>query len=145
MPEARCAAAFIRGGICLAYQTGRRVLFCHVSPGRLFPQAVLLDFKRQQAEKIRKLCSGKVGAREDIDREFQRQVEEYLDRGIGECHLKRSEVAQIAAEALLHFHEKQYLLDDWVIMPNHVHLILWPMPNYTLSNILPRPKALYFT
>lgn len=40
------------------------------------------------------------------------------------------------ADALLHFHTQQYLLDDWVVMPNHVHLILWPMPNFTLSDIL---------
>jgi len=42
----------------------------------------------------------------------------------------------MVVDALLHFHEKQYLLDEWVIMPNHVHLILWPMPNHTLSEIL---------
>ena len=28
----------------------------------------------------------------------------------------------------------------WVLMPNHVHLILWPMPNFTLSEILKRRK-----
>lgn len=46
----------------------------------------------------------------------------------------------MTAEALRHFHERQYLLDDWVIMPNHVHLILWPMPNFTLSEILKSRK-----
>jgi REP element-mobilizing transposase RayT len=40
------------------------------------------------------------------------------------------------AEALGYFHGECYLLDDWVVMPNHVHLILWPMPNCTLSGIL---------
>ncbi len=40
------------------------------------------------------------------------------------------------ADALRHFHEKHYLLDEWVVMPNHVHLVLWPMPNHTLSDIL---------
>ena len=100
------------------------------------PQQVLLEFKRQQAEKIRALDDGSPDARAEIDREFQRQVERYLDRGVGECHLKRPEIAQIVAEALLHFHDKQYLLDDWVIMPNHVHLVLWPMPNHTPSEIL---------
>ena len=90
----------------------------------------------EQAEKLRAPGAGKPTARENIDREFQRQIERYLDRGAGECHLKRPEVAQIVIEALLHFHEQQYLLDEWVVMPNHVHLILWPMPNHTLSEIL---------
>ena len=100
------------------------------------PREVLLEFKRQQAEKLRAIGSGKPALREIIQREFQRQVERYLDRGVGECHLKRSDVAQLVEESLLHFHEKQYVLDEWVIMPNHVHLVLWPLPNHNLSEIL---------
>ena len=104
------------------------------------PQEVLLEFKRQQAEKVRALKRITPAAREEIDRELQRQIERYLDRGIGESHLKRPEIARMVVEALLYFHEKQYVLDEWVVMPNHVHLILWPMPNFTLSEILKRRK-----
>ncbi|MDB6017724.1 MAG: Protein of unknown function Protein of unknown function [Pedosphaera sp.] len=100
------------------------------------PQNVLLGFKRQQAEKLRALAPGAQTAREQIDREFRRQIERYLDRGVGACQLKRPEVARMVVEALRHFHEKQYLLDEWVVMPNHVHLLLWPLPNFTLSDIL---------
>ena len=100
------------------------------------PQEVLLDFKRHQAEKLRALPKISPSAREGIDQELRRQIERYLDQGVGACHLKVPEVAQKVAEALPYFHEKQYLLDEWVIMPNHVHLILWPMPNHTLSEIL---------
>jgi REP element-mobilizing transposase RayT len=100
------------------------------------PQEVLLEFKRQQAEKLRALGDAKPAGREEIDHEFQRQIERYLDRAAGECLLQRPAVAQIVAEGLLHFHETQYLLDEWVVMPNHVHLVLWPMPNHTLSEIL---------
>ena len=100
------------------------------------PREVLLGLKQRQAEKLRRLGDGNQSARDEIDLEFQRQIERYLDRGAGECHLKRPAVAQTVAEALLHFHEKRYLLDDWVVMPNHVHLVLWPLPNHTLSGIL---------
>src|SRR5258706_10747660 len=104
--------------------------------GDSLPQEVLLEFKREQSEKIRGLGETNQAGREEVDRELQRKIERYLDRGVGECHLKRPDVADMVAQALLHFHEEQYLLDDWVIMPNHVHLILWPMPNHTLSDIL---------
>jgi len=104
--------------------------------GDSLPQEVLLEFKREQSEKIRALAETNQAAREEVDLDFQRQVERYLDRGVGECHLKRPDIADMVAEALLHFDEEQYVLDDWVIMPNHVHLILWPMPNHTLSDIL---------
>jgi REP element-mobilizing transposase RayT len=100
------------------------------------PQAVLLDYKRQQAEKLHALGDGDLVGREEVNLEFQRQIERYLDRGVGECHLRRPEVAEVVAEALLYSHGRQYLLDAWVVMPNHVHLIVWPMPNHTLSDIL---------
>jgi len=100
------------------------------------PQSVLLDFKRQQSEKIRSLKEITPAAREEIDRDYQRMIERYLDRGIGECHLRRPEIAKIAADTLLYYHEKQYVLHEWVVMPNHIHVFLWPMPNYTLSDIL---------
>jgi type I restriction enzyme R subunit/putative DNA methylase len=101
------------------------------------PQEVLREFKRRQAERLRALAAdAKPEAREEIDREFRRQVERYLDRGAGECHLRRPEIARVTVEALLYSNERQYLLDEWVVMPNHVHLILWPMPNHTLSEIL---------
>jgi type I restriction enzyme R subunit/putative DNA methylase len=100
------------------------------------PKEVLLSFKRQQGEQLRSLKQSTPAARETIDRELQRRIERFLDRGAGECHLKHSDVARMVADALLYGHEKQYLLDEWVIMPNHVHLVLWPMLNHTLSKIL---------
>ena len=30
----------------------------------------------------------------------------------------------------------RYRLGAWVVMPNHVHVVLWPMPNHTLSRIV---------
>jgi REP element-mobilizing transposase RayT len=74
--------------------------------------------------------------RDEINREYQRKIERYLDLGSGACYLRRPEVARVAAEALSHFNGRQYQLDEWVIMPNHVHLLIWPMPNQTLSDIL---------
>ena len=101
------------------------------------PREVLLGFKSEQAEARRQLDAKASRAEaEEIDRAFHRKVERYLDRGAGACHLHRPDIANRVVEALRYFHEKQYLLDDWVVMPNHVHAILWPMPNFTLSEIL---------
>lgn len=101
------------------------------------PQEVLLEFKRRQAERLRAFATEATPeAREEIDRELRQQIERYLDRGAGECHLRVPEIAQIAVEALLYFDERQYVLDEWVMMPNHVHVILRPMPNHALSDIL---------
>jgi len=48
---------------------------------------------------------------------------EYLDRGYGECVLKRPELAAIVADSLRHGDGQCYTLGDFVIMPNHVHLL----------------------
>lgn len=105
------------------------------------PASVLLDFKREQAMRLRALVKQTPGSVEQINRDYQRQIERYLDRGVGECFLKRPQIAEAVCEALLYFHEKEYLLDEWVVMPNHIHLILWPMPNLTLSEILQSRKS----
>ncbi len=105
------------------------------------PREVLLRFEREQAEALRHQPATIAAEQaEEIHREFRRKVERYLDQGTGECHLRRPDIADMVAAALRHFHGQQYLLDDWVVMPNHVHAILWPTPNFTLSEILKSRK-----
>jgi putative transposase len=106
------------------------------------PKKVLLQFEREKAERLRRLRDfTKRGeaisdSEEDIARDFRRKIERYLDRGAGACHLHRPEIADLVANAMRHFHESRYLLDEWVVMPNHAHAILWPMPNHLLSDLL---------
>ena len=64
------------------------------------------------------------------------KVEALLDAGHGVCWLSKPEIADLVASALKHFNGQRYELRAWAIMPNHVHAIVWPMPDYTLSNIL---------
>ena len=55
--------------------------------------------------------------------ERRKKLEEYLDKGKGECHLRQSEIAEIVEDDFLLFHGQRYDLRAWVIMPNHVHLL----------------------
>lgn len=57
------------------------------------------------------------------DRERQRQLEEYLDCGHGDCLLRRADVAQLVENALRYRHGPDYELRAWVIMANHVHVL----------------------
>jgi len=61
---------------------------------------------------------------------------ELLDEGFGECVLRRDDVAEIVAGALLHFHKQRYLLFAWCVMPNHVHAVVQPVPGFELPSIL---------
>lgn len=73
----------------------------------------------------------------DIEDERQRrkELEAYLDKGHGECHLRRSDVAQLVEDALRHFHGQRYDLCAWVVMPNHVH-VLFKVDTVPMSRIL---------
>jgi carbamoylphosphate synthase large subunit/REP element-mobilizing transposase RayT len=62
--------------------------------------------------------------------------EEWLDRGHGSCLLRKTAVAEIVVSALKHFDRERYLLDAFVVMPNHVHVLFKPLIGNSLSSIL---------
>lgn len=78
---------------------------------------------------------------ENISRETFILAERYMDKGYGECFLKRREIATMVKVALLKYHETRYRLDAWVIMPNHVHLLLRTLEGYALEKILHSIKS----
>ena len=67
---------------------------------------------------------------------FREERERWLDRGHGECLLRDAKARDIVKQALQHFDGERYTLDIWVIMPNHVHVILQPSDGENLSEIL---------
>ena len=64
------------------------------------------------------------------------KVEALLDAGIGACWLSKAEVSDLITSALKFFVGQRYDLSAWVVMPNHVHVVVWPYPGHTLSDIL---------
>lgn len=64
------------------------------------------------------------------DRERRQQLEAYLDLGLGECWLRRPEIARLVGDALRFFDGQRYRLEAWVVMPNHVHVLVevWQTP-----------------
>ena len=67
---------------------------------------------------------------------FRETLEAWLDAGHGSCLMRDAELRAIVENALLHFDRERYVLDSFVIMPNHVHAIIKPLGDHTLSNIL---------
>lgn len=66
----------------------------------------------------------------EAGRERRRKLEEYLDRGLGECWLGQPVIAKLTEAALRYFDGRRYALGAWVIMPNHLHLLVdvWETP-----------------
>lgn len=67
---------------------------------------------------------------------YSERVDAHLDKGYGECWLKQPEIAKLVSTALCYFEDDRYDLHAWVVMPNHVHVVVQPRPSRTLSSIL---------
>jgi REP element-mobilizing transposase RayT len=77
---------------------------------------------------------------EDMLKEYRRlftvQMERWLDAGYGECVLRDERCRAEVAERLLFKHGVDYDLGDWVVMPNHVHVLLQPLGGISLDAIM---------
>lgn len=68
--------------------------------------------------------------------ERRKRIEEYLDRGIGECFLRRREIGSIVEQALFYLAGTSITLFSWVIMPNHAHILVRPSVTVSLSSVM---------
>ena len=64
------------------------------------------------------------------------EIEALLDCGSGAAWLRKPELAEIVTQTLRHFEGERYHLHAWVVMPNHVHVVVEPGGQYTLGAIL---------
>ncbi len=103
--------------------------------------AVPADLRRQWSEELetwRKFHPEPWDAKtkHEYQHRFREERERWLDSGHGQCLLRQSKAREIVEKALRHFDGKRYILDAWVIMPNHVHVIVRPVAGHELSEIL---------
>jgi putative transposase len=70
----------------------------------------------------------------------RRKLETWLDRGHGECWLARAKVAQVVEQVLREGDGTDFGLRAWVLMPNHIHLVVdvWTLP---LSGLIKKWKG----
>ena len=62
--------------------------------------------------------------RTDFARRFNRLREQELDTCHGACLLRSPAAADILSETLMFFDGERYVMGDFVILPNHVHLLV---------------------
>lgn len=92
---------------------------------RLFdslPQEKLAELEREK-ERI-----------DDVTR--RKRIEAWLDTGYGACFLSQPKVGAVVENAFKFFHGQRYWLHAWVVMPNHVHVLIELMAEPTLKEIL---------
>jgi REP element-mobilizing transposase RayT len=71
-----------------------------------------------------------------IDALERLRIESYLNQGMGPTWLRDPQIGALVENALLYFDDARYRLNAWVIMPNHVHVVMTPMGGTSVSRIV---------
>jgi REP element-mobilizing transposase RayT len=80
-------------------------------------------------------------AREKAAREQRTKLEDYLDRGLGECFLREPHIAALMESTIRFHHGSRFDLLAWVVMPNHVHALI-EVNDTPLSKIIQNWKSI---
>ena len=104
------------------------------------PQAKIQQLKDDRAAwiKMYKHKSGYNFTKEDWTTYkylFHDRIKKWLDAQDGSCILKRQDIIEVFVNSLRFFEGQKYDLDSFVIMPNHVHVIVAPLNGFNLSEI----------
>ena len=104
------------------------------------PREVLLALKRERQAIVEQAAAHNRPLtwreQKDLFGWYAEKVDAYLNAGHGDCWLGEPEIAKLTADALRFFAGHRYVLHAWVVMPNHVHVVVHPTPPHTLSSIL---------
>lgn len=70
------------------------------------------------------------------DVEYRKKIEDLLDAGMGSCILKIPEIAEMIIENWNYFDKKKYDLIAFVVMSNHVHILIKSYKEISLSEVI---------
>jgi Rad3-related DNA helicase len=100
------------------------------------PREKLHQWERDMAEWLKKNPEPHTNEQKaEFHEMFTEKFQRWLDAGVGECWLRRSEMSAMVEEALRHFDGERYVLGHYVIMPNHVHAVVRPVQGHLLKEI----------
>jgi putative transposase len=66
---------------------------------------------------------------EHLARMVFERIELWLDQGSGSCVLRDSAFSRLVHQSMQHFQGQRYELGASVVMPNHIHCIIRPIPD----------------
>ncbi len=72
----------------------------------------------------------------EYHKRFSSTIDRHLDEGHGFCLLREPANAEIVAGVFRYNDQRNYLLHSWVIMSNHVHVLVSPGESDSLNRIV---------
>ncbi|MDO4411427.1 MAG: transposase [Akkermansia sp.] len=113
------------------FHKGRKIHFITFRLADSLPQVFLSQLKI----KIESLDKDK----QDII--YRKRIEEWLNQGIGNCLLRQKKYAQFVVDVWKFYEQKDYDLLAWVVMPNHVHVLLNLYDSANIGKVIRRWKS----
>ena len=107
----------------------------HFEAGEV-PQHVCFRLADSLPQHLLQQWEQELGRLPGAEHQKRRRIEEALDQGHGACWLRRPEIAALVRDALRYFEGDLYRLHGWVVMPNHVHVLVTPLGDHSLSGIV---------
>jgi len=80
--------------------------------------------------------------RESDELQKRKIIEETLDKGFGSCILQEPSVAQVVVDNWIFYNGKRYDLIAYVVMPNHVHVLIKTYQEWSIGKIVWAWKSL---
>lgn len=110
------------------WQQEGSVVFVTFRLGDSLPAHVVRDLERERSEWLAMHPQPwNEALRQEYDSLASTRLERFLDQGLGTCLLREPELRERVVESIQHFHGRRYVLHAFVVMPNHVHLLLSPV------------------
>ena len=75
------------------------------------------------------------------DADFRKTIEKFLDSGYGSCSLRDARIANVLRQTLIKWDDDRYELIAWVIMPNHVHILIRLIGDNLQSDVMHSIKS----
>ncbi|MBU6230283.1 MAG: transposase [Cyanobacteria bacterium REEB459] len=66
----------------------------------------------------------------------RQRIQTLLDSGLGSCVLREAACAEIVQDSLLFGDGDRYHLLAWVVMPNHVHVLIEQIPGWPMAKVV---------
>ena len=101
------------------------------------PQEKLREYKEQkEAWETNHPRPWDEETKKEYDETFTAVIDKWIDAGYGECILAERNVRDIVSTAIMHFDGERYDIHAYVIMPNHVHVLLTPRQGSLVQEIV---------
>jgi|SRR5690554_5319621 len=102
-----------------------------------YPQMITYRLADSLPKKVVERLLRNLDENDDVRRA---RFEEFLDNGYGSCLLKDHDFAQIVVDNWKFYDGKHYQLLDWVVMPNHAHVV-YDRPTRSMPKIVQAWKS----